>query len=114
MAQNPESDLVLMYTTFPDMAVATDICQKLVEERLAACANILPQMTAIYEWQGQLESEQECAVLLKTRRRLADTAMKSLKAKHPYETPAILILPVLAGDADYCEWLLDQTTSNRP
>lgn len=109
MTQLPDSGLVLVYTTFPDMAVAKNVCMSLVKDRLAACANIFPAMTAIYEWQGNLETEDECAVLLKTQIGLAEALMKSLKSRHPYDTPAILTIPISAADEDYSRWLHAQT-----
>ncbi len=111
MADLPETDLVIVYTTFPNDGVAKDICKSLVEKRLAACANLFPSMTAIYEWQGKLEQDAECAAFLKTKTSLAQSLSETLKSAHPYDTPAILVLPTQAADADYQGWVDRQTRS---
>ena len=102
------SEAVIVYTTFPDMAAAQQVCKTVIAERLAACANIFPSMTAIYEWQGTLETEQECAVFLKTRQSAAENLMRHLKREHPYDTPAILVIPLSAVDQDYGAWISQQ------
>ncbi len=111
MAQQSASELVLIYTTFPDATVAREICNDLVVQRLAACANLFPGMMAIYEWQGRLETEAECAAFLKTRASLADPLSAALKAAHPYDTPAIIVLPSDSCDKDYLSWVAQQTRS---
>ena len=98
-----------VYTTFPDPATAQEICGFLVNARLAACANIFPGMTAIYEWQGGLETETECAAFLKTQDAVRAALAAELKRRHPYDTPAIVTLPVSHCDRDYFDWLRQQT-----
>lgn len=109
MADQSKADLVIVYTTFPNDGVAKDICKSLVEKRLAACANLFPSMTAIYEWQGKLEQEAECAAFLKTKASLAQSLSEALKSAHPYDTPAILVLATRGADADYEGWVDQQT-----
>ena len=109
MPENSKTDLVFIYTTFPDEAVAQRTCKAIIGNRLAACANIFPAMTAIYEWQGNLETEQECAVYLKTLERQAEELMKTLREMHPYDTPAIVEIPVSSVDKDYLAWVTAQT-----
>ena len=108
MSEMSPSPAVIVYTTFPDMTVAQEICNTLVSERLAACANIFPAITAIYEWQGVLETEQECAAFLKTREQVASDLMRHLKDLHPYDTPAILVIPTGGVDQDYDAWISNQ------
>ena len=113
MSRTQEVEVVFVYTTFPDQQTAQDIGGALVASRLAACANIFPDMTAIYEWQGKLETERECAVFLKTRLVTQTALTAELKRLHPYDTPAIITLPVSDCDGDYFDWLRQQTTKQK-
>ena len=101
---------VLIYTTLPDEAAARKLGEALVKERLAACVNIFPAMTSIYEWQGKLEHDSEAAMLVKTTGARAREAMRAIANLHPYEEPAILQIPVTGGAQGYLEWLARQTT----
>jgi periplasmic divalent cation tolerance protein len=103
------ADLVLVYSTFPDLATAERIAAEVVAERLAACANLTPGMRSVYAWRGAVERAEEVAAIFKTREGTAGRLMAEIKARHPYETPALVVLPVLAVDAGYAEWLLAET-----
>ena len=100
---------LLVYTTFPDAASALDIGEALVRERLIACINILPGMRSVYSWKGVVERGEEAAAILKSREGLADALSAALKARHPYETPIILHLPVTGADAETAAWILAET-----
>lgn len=103
------TDALLVFTTLPNADKATEIARVLVEEKLAACANILPAVRSIYRWEGKLMDENEVLVLLKTR---ADT-VERLKARilelHPYEVPEVLAVPVESGYPAYLDWIGAQT-----
>ena len=103
------TDIVLVYTTFPTLASAEEAGRAVVEARLAACVNILPGMVSWYEWQGRLERGEEVVMIVKTRRALAESAMAAVRARHPYEEPALLLIPVVGGSESYCAWILGQT-----
>jgi periplasmic divalent cation tolerance protein len=110
MAQRGGNDgVVLIYATFPSRQVASDIARALVEERLAACANVMAAMTSVYEWQGKLETTEEVPAVFKTRGDLSEAAVARLQSLHPYETPAILVLPVAGGFAPFLAWVAGQT-----
>lgn len=100
---------LLVYTTFPDAASALDIGEALVRERLIACINVLPGMRSVYAWRGTVERADEVAAILKTRAGLADALSVALKARHPYDTPIILHLPVAGVDPDTAAWILSET-----
>lgn len=102
-------DLKLVYSTFPSLAAAEAAARHLVEQRLAACGNILPGLISFYEWQGSLERAQEVVLLLKTRAGQVEALMGALRALHPYEVPAILVLDVEAADAPFAAWVRAQT-----
>jgi periplasmic divalent cation tolerance protein len=102
---------VFVYTTYPSLVEAERIGKAVLEERLAACVNILPGMISHYWWQGKIERGEEVVMIIKTRASLAERARAAVKELHPYDTPAILVLPVEGGEAGYLEWLMKETES---
>lgn len=100
---------VFVYTTFPSVVEAEKAGHALVEGRLAACVNILPGMVSVYRWQGAVERAEEAVMIVKTRASLAEAVRSSVKATHPYDTPAIVVLPVESVDDRYFAWILDST-----
>ena len=105
-----ESEFVFLYSTFPDREAAESVGRALVEAKLAACLNIFPPMTSIYEWEGKLEVAPETAVFIKTRRNLVERAIEAARALHPYTVPCFLTLPIEDGNEDYLAWARAQTT----
>ncbi|GEP01283.1 divalent-cation tolerance protein CutA [Methylobacterium haplocladii] len=100
---------LLVYTTLPDTETALAIGEDLVREKLAACVNVLPGMASVYAWKGVVERGHEVVAILKTREELADALSAALKARHPYETPIILHLPVSGADPDTAAWIMAET-----
>lgn len=103
------SPIAVLYTTLPSEADARRIADHLIAERLAACCNIWPGMTAIYEWQGAREAATETAMLIKTRPALVEAVVAAAKRLHPYDVPCFLELPAEVRDAPYAAWLEAQT-----
>lgn len=106
--------IVLIYTTFGSLEDAERCGRALVERRLAACVNILPRMVSIYEWQGELDRDEEVVMLVKTRGSMAETTRAALAEVHPYDTPAILTIPTAHVNEAYRDWLLEQTEQLTP
>jgi periplasmic divalent cation tolerance protein len=100
---------VFVYTTFPSIVEAEKAGRTLVEDRLAACVNILPGMISHYRWQGAIERAEEVVMIIKTRASLAEPVRAAVKDMHSYSTPAILVLPLESVDSDYLSWLLAET-----
>jgi periplasmic divalent cation tolerance protein len=100
---------VMLYTTFPSLVEAEKTGKGLVEERLAACVNILPGMISHYRWQGAVERAEEAVMLIKTRDSLVEDVRVAVKASHAYETPAILVLPIESVDETYFARIMDST-----
>jgi periplasmic divalent cation tolerance protein len=100
---------VFVYTTYPSLVEAERIGKAVMERRLAACVNILPGMISHYWWEGKIERGEEVVMIIKTRASLAAGVRAAVKELHPFETPAFLVLPVEGGDADYLEWLMQET-----
>jgi periplasmic divalent cation tolerance protein len=82
----------------------------LVEQRHAACVSILPGLTSVYAWKGQIESAEESLLLIKTRLANFSELERFIKQRHPYEVPEILAIPVQAGSADYLAWLRESVS----
>ena len=95
-------------TTVDTEEKAQEIARALVEQRLAACAQVLGPITSTYRWQGQVETAQEWLCILKTREELYEELEQTLRSIHPYEVPEILATPVAAGNPAYLAWL-DET-----
>ncbi|WP_029009935.1 divalent-cation tolerance protein CutA [Azospirillum halopraeferens] len=102
-------DLVFVYMTAASPDEAERIGRALVEERLAACINILGPMTSIYRWEGAVETAAEVAFIAKTRASLVDTLTARVKALHGYDVPCIVELPAGRGNPDYLAWLRRET-----
>jgi len=105
---------VLVYTTFARLEDAKRVGEALVAARLAACVNIFPGMISIFEWKGAREEANEIAMLIKTRKLLVEAVLKETKRLHPYELPALLVLPTEGGSAEYCAWISGQTVPSEP
>ncbi|MGO8757591.1 MAG: divalent-cation tolerance protein CutA [Terracidiphilus sp.] len=101
----PSARIVL--TTVASAEEGSRLGRTLVEERLAACATLLPSAHSIYRWQGQIESSAETLLLLKTAADRLPALESRLKELHTYQTPEFLVLAVEAGSRAYLEWLRD-------
>jgi periplasmic divalent cation tolerance protein len=104
------SSSVFVYVTCPKLSVAEKLATVLIEERLAACANILPQMISQYRWQGRVVREKEVVLILKTKAALFRRLERRTKELHPYECPCIVALPITKGHAPYLRWLAEQVS----
>ncbi|NEX91460.1 divalent-cation tolerance protein CutA [Caulobacter sp. 17J65-9] len=104
------SDVVLLYTTWPDAETAEAFAAEVVADRLAACANVLGAIRSVYRWQGAIERSVETPMLLKTSAAAAEALKARLVERHPYETPCVLALPVdrARSHAGFVDWILDE------
>lgn len=103
--------VVFVYTTFPSLVEAERVGATLVEQRLAACVNILPGMVSHYCWQGRVERGEEVVVIFKTRASLVEPLRLAFKERHSYEMPAFVVLPAEGGDAAYLAWIRNETAA---
>ncbi|MBI3311887.1 MAG: divalent cation tolerance protein CutA [Serratia liquefaciens] len=100
-----DCEAVVILCTAPDEATAQDLAARVLGEKLAACATLLPGATSLYYWEGKLEQGYEVQMLFKSDRHHQDALLSYLKQHHPYQTPELLVLPVMAGDKDYLLWI---------
>lgn len=105
---------VLIYTTYPALVEAERAGRDIVQRRLAACVNILPGMVSHYWWEGKVERATEVVMIIKTRASLATAVEAAVKESHPYQVPAIVVLPVEGGDPAYLGWILAETENAEP
>jgi periplasmic divalent cation tolerance protein len=96
---------IVVLSTFPDAAKAAEIARVLIDERLAACVNLVPTVRSIYRWQGALQDDAESLAIIKTTADRHAALAARLVELHPYEVPEIIALPVAAGHAPYLAWL---------
>jgi periplasmic divalent cation tolerance protein len=104
------SDFVLILTTLGVSADASAFASTLVDERLAACVNVLPEMDSIYRWQGRVERDREHQLVIKTTAARLPALRERLASLHPYQVPELLVLPVADGSPAYLGWLRAETT----
>ncbi len=102
-------DVVIVLTTWPDEPGAKAFASRLVEENLAACVNILPPMTSVYRWQGEIEEGREHQLVIKTTAKMTEVIASKLESTHPYELAEMLCLPTGQGDHPYLNWIRETT-----
>jgi periplasmic divalent cation tolerance protein len=105
------ADYGVMLTTTPTRDEAAKIAKLLIDEKLAACVQLLP-IESFYVWQGATQNEPEILLLIKTRTALFDRAIARIKEIHSYTVPEIVALPFAAGFAGYLNWIADVTGSD--
>jgi periplasmic divalent cation tolerance protein len=106
------TDIVVVLTTVADNDQAEAMAGQIVQERLAACVNLLPAMLSFYRWKGQVERDTERQLVIKTTRDKVPALEARLRELHAYELPEFLVLPVDLGSAAYIGWVIDQTRSS--
>jgi len=100
----------LLYVTCASEDEAIKIGETLVEERLAACANVLDRTTSIFRWEGKVQRENEVALILKTRSELVANATARIKSLHSYTVPCVTAVALTGGNADFLNWIEQETT----
>ncbi len=98
--------LVVFITTPRDKG--EEIAKRLVEDRLAACVNVVDGVKSIYWWKGKIESDEESLLIVKTRSEAFGKLVEKVREIHPYSVPEIIALPIVAGNKDYLEWMRDE------
>jgi len=101
--------ILLVMTNLPDRITAEALAASLVEDRLAACVNILQPCRSVYRWKGAVEKAEEVPMLIKTTEACYPALEDAIRARHPYETPELIALPVANGLPDYLAWVEAET-----
>lgn len=103
------TDVQIVLCTAPSAEKAAEIGRVLVEERLAACANIVPGLRSIYRWEGAIQDDAEVLIVLKTQRDRFPALRERILALHPYQVAEVLALDVADGAAKYLDWVREST-----
>jgi periplasmic divalent cation tolerance protein len=101
----------VVFVTVGKREEAEKIADALVAERLAACCNLVPSVKSIYRWKGEICRDEETLMVIKTRRERFEALRARVKALHSYAVPEIVALPIIAGHADYLDWVCEETTA---
>jgi periplasmic divalent cation tolerance protein len=105
MSEGAAVGVMAVLSTAPDVATASQIGAALVEERLAACVNVVEGVSSIYRWKGAVQRDREVLMVLKTTTEAVERLRSRLVELHPYEVPEALALPVSSGHPPYLEWV---------
>lgn len=103
------TDIILILTTWPEKLPAEQAARHWLEQKLVACVNILPEMTSIYRWDGEIKVATEHQMIIKTSTQNVPTLQQSILDLHPYECPEILHLAVTGGHHEYLNWITGNT-----
>lgn len=101
------TDKLIVLVTCGSAGEARKLTRAVVEQRLAACGNIVPRVHSIYRWKGKVESAGEALVIFKTSRKRFPALRRAVERLHSYDTPEIVVIPIAAGAQKYLAWLAD-------
>ena len=99
----------ILYITTGSHEEAVAIGRALVEERLAACANVLPRITSLFWWNGAVQEEGEFALFVKTRRDRVDEVVARVNVLHSYDRPCVVALPIAGGNPEFLDWIVTES-----
>ena len=100
---------IVVFITAGSKEEARKISRGLLEEKLAACVNILPGLESHFWWQGKIDSAKEALLVIKTKKELFNKLAKKVKSLHSYSVPEIIALPIVTGNTEYLNWINDST-----
>jgi len=99
------ANFAIVLVTAPDLKTARTLAKAALKSKLIACANLIPRIESHYWWQGKIESGAEVLLVLKTTKSKLAALEKLILARHPYDTPEFLVLPLSVGSKKYLDWL---------
>ncbi|MBI1795503.1 MAG: divalent-cation tolerance protein CutA [Candidatus Eisenbacteria bacterium] len=108
------TEMLMVFTTFANVEDAARVARTLVEERLIACANIVPGARSLYRWEGKVADEPEVTVTMKTRKQDWTALLSRLHELHPYTTPECVAVRIASGAPAYMAWLEDALAPETP
>ncbi|KAH6779060.1 Nitrogen regulatory PII-like [Perilla frutescens var. hirtella] len=100
---------IVVYVTVPNKEAGKKLAESIVKERLAACVNRVPGVESVYEWKGEIQTDSEELLIIKTRESLLEALTEHVKANHEYEVPEVISLPITGGNLQYLEWIKKST-----
>ncbi|MDO8528178.1 MAG: divalent-cation tolerance protein CutA [Deltaproteobacteria bacterium] len=103
------TDAIVALSTIDSEEEGLKIARALIETHLAACVNIVPKVTSVYEWKGEVCEEEELLLVIKTQKGRLNEIKETLEALHPYDVPELIVLPITDGLPDYLGWIFKNT-----
>ena len=103
---------IVILTTASTSTEADQIANKLVQEKLAACVNIIPNIKSIYRWKDKISTDSEFLLIIKTMKSVENKVIQCIKKRHSYDTPEIISFPITGGDKRYLNWMYDSVVQN--
>ncbi|KAH9756343.1 protein CutA [Citrus sinensis] len=100
---------IVVYVTVPNKEAGKKLAESIVKAKLAACVNRVPGIESVYEWKGEIQTDAEELLIIKTRQSLLETLTEHVKANHEYDVPEVIALPITGGSQPYLEWLKSST-----
>ncbi|MED6152025.1 hypothetical protein PIB30_087991 [Stylosanthes scabra] len=100
---------IVVYVTVPNREAGKKLAESIVKEKLAACVNRVPGIESVYEWKGEIQTDAEELLIIKTRQSLLEALTEHVKANHEYDVPEVISLPITGGNLKYLEWLKEST-----
>ena len=110
MPTSSQPKMLLTITTITDIDKGKLLERQIIDNQLAACCNIMPRVTSIYRWKGELCEDQECLLVIKTVETRFKQISEFIKQQHPYETPELIALPVTKSTQEYLSWVIQETS----
>lgn len=105
------TDCIVLFVTTPDFDGAKKIAKRLVEEKLAACVNIIPKLQSVYRWKGEVEEADEAMLFIKTTQAQFSKLEAWIQKHHSYTVPEIIALPIMEGSRNYLDWLKESVVA---
>lgn len=109
MPEQYKNQPVTLYVTVQNKEEGIRIGHALVSAKLAACVNVMDNVTSVFSWQGQIQQEAEAILFAKTKSALVDDATKTIIAHHSYDCPCVVALPIVGGNSEFIEWINSET-----
>ncbi|KAK8967481.1 hypothetical protein KSP40_PGU015086 [Platanthera guangdongensis] len=100
---------IVVYVTVPNREAGKKLAESIINEKLAACVNIVPGIQSVYWWEGKVQSDSEELLIIKTRESLLNPLTEHVKANHEYDVPEVIALPINGGNDKYLEWIKNST-----
>ncbi len=107
------TDKIVVLITCKNATEAGRIARRLLDQRLIACANLVPQIRSIYRWEGKITSEKECWMILKSSRDLVPALRAEIEKLHSYSVPELIALPIIDGSPNYLNWIAEELESKK-
>ncbi|XP_019414505.1 PREDICTED: protein CutA 1, chloroplastic-like isoform X2 [Lupinus angustifolius] len=108
-ANNNTVPSIVVYVTVPNKESGKKLAESIVKEKLAACVNRVPGIESVYQWKGEIQTDSEELLIIKTRQSLLEALTEHVKANHEYDVPEVISLPINGGNLKYLEWIKEST-----